>query len=608
MTLAPIRRLGLLAAFITLGSSAHAAGYVQQIKIDRALNSPTLTVKYNGVHAALVELRLNGESFGSRTMDEGLLNGETTFSLEILALKDGDNEVEIRLYDKAGHVVGSQKTTISAESDKKGPVFLSTPKVGENVIGPVEINVGFGKTFKDSYVSFFIDNQFKAMMNIPPFTYTWDTSRETNGWHEVEAWVVDDTSSTYKTRKVRVYVNNPGGHTYRPVTTPAKPIVKPAVTASAPLPKATPSKPIVTPAQPAKTVVATKVAPAPIDLIAFATANSVIAHLARQSSDSKPAPIQPSVAVGPRLMTPTGKRVVVAQTVATPVTQGPEAPKTVAAATKIVPVAQTIAAPTKPTVAAQTIPAPKPTTVVKPSTIAAPQTAPAKVVAAPVTAPAKVVPAPVPGEGQELALAPTAQPQPAVAIPHRVSPDPTSEVVERPTTVGSEPARPIVPAMAVIKPVPTPTVVATAVKITKPVAVAPKPVSHVIPVNYGTRLGITSSYTVVLNGEALNFDVQPSVLDGVPMTPFRHLIEKSGGEVKWMGADHEVTANADGRDIWLKIGEKYAKVDSLAVQLELAPFLQGGRTIVPLSFLRSALNVNIDYDKATNHVLITAKK
>jgi len=47
-------------------------------------------------------------------MDEGLLNGETTFSLEILALKDGDNEVEIRLYDKAGHVVGSQKTTISA--------------------------------------------------------------------------------------------------------------------------------------------------------------------------------------------------------------------------------------------------------------------------------------------------------------------------------------------------------------------------------------------------------------------------------------------------------------------------------------------------------------
>src|SRR5689334_15257071 len=112
MTSAPIKRLGLLAAFITVGATAPAVT-IQQIKIDRALNSPTLAVKYSGVHAALMELRLNGESFGSRSLDETPTTGETTFSLDLLALKDGDNEIEIRLYDKDGHVVGSEKTTIS---------------------------------------------------------------------------------------------------------------------------------------------------------------------------------------------------------------------------------------------------------------------------------------------------------------------------------------------------------------------------------------------------------------------------------------------------------------------------------------------------------------
>ena len=227
MTSSPIKRLGLLAAFVSLGACALGSS-AQQIKIDRAINSPTLAVKYNGVRASLIELRINSESMGTRTVQESATSGETTFTINTLSLKDGDNEIEIRLYDKKGTLVGSEKTVITTDSDTKGPVFLSTPKNGGSASGPVEITVGFGREFKNSYVSFFVDNQFKSMMNFPPFTYTWDTTRETNGWHEVEAWVVDDTSSTFKTRKVRVFVNNPGGRTYRPTAAAKKPVAKPA--------------------------------------------------------------------------------------------------------------------------------------------------------------------------------------------------------------------------------------------------------------------------------------------------------------------------------------------------------------------------------------------
>jgi hypothetical protein len=36
--------------------------------------------------------------------------------------------------------------------------------------------------------------------------------------------------------------------------------------------------------------------------------------------------------------------------------------------------------------------------------------------------------------------------------------------------------------------------------------------------------------------------------------------------------------------------------------------LERGRTIVPLSFIRDSLNVEVEYDPSTGHVLITTKK
>jgi hypothetical protein len=215
-----LRKMSVLAGIAILAGVAGATPISKdtQILIDRALNSPTLTVRYSGATATLVEFRLNGESIGTRAISTGKNSGETTFNLNLNDLKDGDNDVEIRLYDKRGNLVGREKSKISTEQSAKGPVYLETPKVGAVVQGPVELKVGFGKSMKNINVSFFIDNNWKSLINNPPFAYLWDTSRETNGWHEVEAWVVDESSATFKTKKTRILVNNPGGRTERPVS------------------------------------------------------------------------------------------------------------------------------------------------------------------------------------------------------------------------------------------------------------------------------------------------------------------------------------------------------------------------------------------------------
>ncbi len=485
----------MVAGLAVIGAGAFAAGLRPldtRIAIDRAIDSPTLTVRYSGATAVLVELRVNGVSMGTREVSGARSSGETNFTLNLAELKDGENEVEVRLFDKSGKLLGSEKTKIAMNDTAKGPVYLTTPKVGQEVKGAVEVTLGFGRQLKEPFVSFFVDKAFKSMSNFPPFSYVWDTTRESNGWHEIEAWAIDQSSATFKTRTIRVYVNNPRGETKRvaasaPGLPPGAPIVKPPVKVKLPVARAAAVKrpPIKAPAVKALPVKALPVkaigikapkvsaiktpavkanisAIAPIGTAVQAAVGKPMANPKRgvlgASSGLKPAMSAEMVATGPKFLTPTGTRV-------------------------------------------------------------------AKV---------KVKP-PVKAKGTTKAAGRT-------------------------------------------------------------------------PIVKGTRLPETGRFAVLLDGSYVTFDVSPRVDNGVPMTPLRHLLEKGGGKVDWESATKTIRADAEGKKLFLKIGDPNAKVNSLAISLEAAPYLDRSRTIVPLSFLRDALGVNVEYDRETGHVLITTAK
>lgn len=471
-----IHRLIALAGLAVL--SAMASAFIiddAKILIDRVLNSPTLTVRYNGAAAATAELRINGISLGTRTLDAAKKSGETNFNLDLATLADGENDVEVRLFDKNGKLVGTQKSTILSDDPDRSPVRLMNPKMGATVMGPLEIKVGFGRELRNSYVSFFVNNQFRSMTNTAPYSYIWDTTREPNGWHELEAWVVDENSSTLKTRKTRVFVNNPSGRTNRreipevPVVPTVNPttvpnVAKPVTSIGSGL-KAAGTVPS-TVANTLPTATAPKVSgvPSPNDITVVTSSASGI----------KPTRVQGGATAGPKLMVPTVR-----------------APKPVVMTT------------------------PKP----------AIQT-----------------------------------PKPKVDI--RLTPK-TSDVV---------------------------------------------PAVSMLPVSKGTKFPSSGKFTISINSTPISFDVAPRVQDGIPLAPIRHLLEHSGGNVEWANDSKTMTAFVEGRTIYVKIGDRIAKINELPVEMEIAPFLERGRTIVPLSFVKDTLDVEIQYDPKTGHVLITSTK
>jgi hypothetical protein len=416
------------------------------IKITKAVGSPAITIAYSGARAARLEIRLNGKAVGEKKLDATKSSGETGYTLNVGDLQPGDNLVEAVLFDGNGRELGTQKTVLTVERAENLPVSIRFPKMGETVQGSVKIDVGLGIQTRNTYVSLFVNGQFIAMKNFPPYSFYWDTTKEQNGWHEVEVWSFDESQTTRKSPAVRLFVQNPGGRTERPANVAAPALADPAVS------------PTVGDAKGLKGV------------DGKATAASGDVHV-----------VAPNVTVA--LSHP--------------------------------------------------------------------------VVVAPVTAPSAMK-----GVGASHAEAHGVR----TTTPNSVKRGSGARTVE---------------------------------------AMATAPSRKYTEINFGTRVESSAPISIWFNGSPVQFDVEPRITNGIPLTPFRHLYEHAGGKVDWFQQDRVVTANGLGHDVWMKIGEINAKVDGKSVALELAPFIDRRRTIIPLSFIRECLNVEVDIDPVTGHVLIT---
>ncbi|MCH8977751.1 MAG: hypothetical protein IH945_00715 [Armatimonadetes bacterium] len=439
----------VLAVLAMAGVASQGSPADGTIVIGRAADNRTITIQYENVSAALVEMRVNGESIVSRSVDSRQASGETNFALNPAILVDGENTIEVRLYDANGQLVGHKSTTVIVNRQARGPVFLDGPRSGATVMGPVQIEIGFQRKMGGKvFVSFFVDDDIQSLRNFPPYTYMWDTTRLSNGWHEIQAWIVDEGNRTYKTERMRLFVNNPRGRTefrggLKPTTNPDG-----AATGA--------------------------------------------------RSGLKPIRTPTGVASGLKTAAPPATRATVSEnteTVTTATRVGTKAPK----------------------IAKGTI-----------------------------TGQRAMLPT-----GTRLAL--------ADAVP--------------PETVSVEPSRPARLALTEIK--------------------------------FGTRLSFVSELEISLNGRKVNFDVMPRVENGVPLTPFRHLFEQAGGTVGWIHETKTVEAEGLGRVVRFRIGEQYGLLDGTRFRFEIAPFIDSGRSVVPLSFISSTLDMDVQYDPNTGHVLIT---
>ncbi|MDQ2686553.1 MAG: stalk domain-containing protein, partial [Armatimonadota bacterium] len=113
--------------------------------------------------------------------------------------------------------------------------------------------------------------------------------------------------------------------------------------------------------------------------------------------------------------------------------------------------------------------------------------------------------------------------------------------------------------------------------------------------------------TLMFNSTRLPLERPLTAKGSVMFGPLRQIFESGGGSLMWQSRTGVVTARSKDKNVSLAIGQKNARVNDTSVTLDSAPYINQGRTMIPLSFLKAAMDVNVQYDEATGHLLVTSK-
>lgn len=109
--------------------------------------------------------------------------------------------------------------------------------------------------------------------------------------------------------------------------------------------------------------------------------------------------------------------------------------------------------------------------------------------------------------------------------------------------------------------------------------------------------------TVSLNGNTLNLNPPPVERAGRVFVPLRGVFERLGATVVY--ANGQINATGRGHNVSLNIGSTQAIVDGQTQVLDVAPFIIGASTYVPLRFVSQSLGAQVNWDNANQIVALS---
>lgn len=102
----------------------------------------------------------------------------------------------------------------------------------------------------------------------------------------------------------------------------------------------------------------------------------------------------------------------------------------------------------------------------------------------------------------------------------------------------------------------------------------------------------------------IQLDVAPSLIGGRTMVPIRFVGETLNATVDWEEKTQKVTLTLKDKTVVLIIGESTALVNGKQVQLDVPVIKKDGRTLVPLRFVSENLDLFVNYIAATQTIEI----
>lgn len=113
---------------------------------------------------------------------------------------------------------------------------------------------------------------------------------------------------------------------------------------------------------------------------------------------------------------------------------------------------------------------------------------------------------------------------------------------------------------------------------------------------------------VFVKGVNIDFEqygnVKPVIKNDRTLAPVRAITEALGADVKWDAETDTITVTKGDIVITMKIGSTSADVSGTETELDTAPEIVDGRTLVPMRFIAESMDLNVDWDEASSSIII----
>ncbi len=111
-----------------------------------------------------------------------------------------------------------------------------------------------------------------------------------------------------------------------------------------------------------------------------------------------------------------------------------------------------------------------------------------------------------------------------------------------------------------------------------------------------------------INGSIVELDpgrgTTPVIISGRTVLPIRSVVEAMGGNIQWDGTTQKISLIAKGITVEMWIDKKEIQVNGVLKQIDVAPVILNGRTMVPLRFAAENLDCTVNWEAASRKAVI----
>jgi hypothetical protein len=108
----------------------------------------------------------------------------------------------------------------------------------------------------------------------------------------------------------------------------------------------------------------------------------------------------------------------------------------------------------------------------------------------------------------------------------------------------------------------------------------------------------------LIRGNKVGFEVNPQIINGTTFVPMRAIAENLGFKVSWNNELHKVTLDKDNKIMEFTIGIPEVKVNGSNISIDIAPYIAGGSSMLPVRFIAEQLGLTVNWDQQTSSVYL----